>query len=63
VHTGFCGETLGKETIWKSRCRWEDIIKMYLHDVGWVGMDWIELAQNMDRCQALVNAIMNLQFP
>ena len=21
---------------------------MYLYDVGWVGMDWIDLAQNMD---------------
>jgi len=23
-------------------------------------MDWIDLAQDMDRCQALVNAVMNL---
>jgi len=27
------------------------------------GMDWIDLAQNMDRCQALVNVVMNLQLP
>jgi hypothetical protein len=30
----------------------------------WVGsMDWIDLAQDRDRWQALVNAVMNLQVP
>jgi hypothetical protein len=27
------------------------------------GMDWIELAQDRDRWQALVNVIMNLRVP
>ena len=26
-------------------------------------MDWSDLAQNMDRCQALVKAVINLLFP
>jgi hypothetical protein len=35
---------------------------MDLRKAGW-GMDWIDLAQDRDRCRALVNAVMNLQVP
>jgi len=31
--------------------------------VGCGGMDWTDLAEDMDRWQALVNAVMNLQVP
>jgi len=47
----------------RPRCRWEDIIKTDLQGVGWVGMDWINLAQDRDRWLALVNAVMYLRVP
>jgi len=47
----------------ESRHRWEDSIKMDLQEVGLRGMDWIDLAQNRDRWQALVNVVMNFQVP
>ena len=36
---------------------------MDIREVGWGGMNWIDLAQDTDRWKALVNAGMNLRFP
>jgi hypothetical protein len=41
--------------------RWEENIKMDLQEVGYGGMDWIELAQDRDRWRVLVNAVMNVR--
>jgi hypothetical protein len=47
----------------RPRHRWENNIKMHLHEVGCGGMDWVELAQDRDRLRVLVNAVMNLRVP
>jgi GTP cyclohydrolase FolE2 len=41
----------------------ERTIKIYLQEVGSVGMNWIDLAQEMDSCPAIVYAMMNLHVP
>jgi hypothetical protein len=39
----------GKRPLVRSRCRWEDNIKMDLGEIGWGGMDWIDVAQDRDQ--------------
>jgi hypothetical protein len=38
-------------------------IKMDLREMGWDGVDWIELAQDRDQWRAPVNTVMNLRLP
>jgi hypothetical protein len=47
----------------RPRCRWEDNIKMDLRETGLGDVDWINLAQDRDKWQALVNMVMNLRVP
>ena len=55
------GKPGGKRSLGRPRRRWEDNIKMDLQEVGWGGIDWIDLAEDRDRWRALVNAVMNLR--
>jgi hypothetical protein len=34
---------------------------MVLREIGWDGMDWIELAQDRNQWRTLVDAVMNLR--
>jgi hypothetical protein len=53
----------GKRPLERPRRRWVDNIKMDLREIGWDGMNWINLAQNMDQWRVLVNTVMNLRVP
>jgi hypothetical protein len=57
------GKPEGRRPLGRPRRRWEDNIKMDLREVGWGGMEWINLAQDRDRWRALVYAVMNLRVP
>jgi hypothetical protein len=54
------GRPEGSRPLGRPRRRWEDNIKMDLQEVGWGDMDWIDMAQDRDRWQALLSAVMNL---
>jgi hypothetical protein len=38
-------------------------VKIDLREMGWDGMDWIDVAQDRDQWRALVNTVMNLRVP
>jgi hypothetical protein len=57
------GRPEGRRPLGISRYRWKDNIKMDLKCVRWGGMDWIALAQDRDRCRAVVKVITDLRFP
>jgi hypothetical protein len=57
------GKPEGKKPLGRPRCRLKDNIRMDLQEVGCGCMDWIELAQERDKCRALVNSVMNLWIP
>jgi hypothetical protein len=38
------GKPEGKRPLGRPRCRWVDNIKIHLKEIGWGGMDWIDVA-------------------
>jgi len=63
VHRVLVWKPEGKRPLGRPRRRWEDNIKMDLQKVGGGCGDWMELAQDRDRWQALVSTVMNLRVP
>jgi hypothetical protein len=56
------GKPEGKRQLGRAKRRWVDNVKMDIREIGWGGMDGIDLAQDRDQWRALVNAVMNLCF-
>jgi hypothetical protein len=57
------GKQEWKRPLGRPRCRWMDNIKKGPREVGWDGVDWVDLAEDRDQWWALVNMVMNLQVP
>jgi hypothetical protein len=53
----------GKRPLGRQRGRWVGNIKMDLGEIGWDGMDWVDVPQDIDQWRALVNMVMKLWVP
>jgi hypothetical protein len=57
------GNPEGKRPLGRPRRRWVNTTKMDLREIGWGGVDWIDLARDRDQWRALVNTVMILLVP
>jgi hypothetical protein len=39
-------------------CRWQDNIKIYVHEIDRVGVHWINMSQNLNKWRAVTNIVM-----
>ena len=63
VHRVLVGKPEGKRPLGRPRRRWEDSMKMDLQEVEGGRGDWMELAQDRDRWQALVGTVRDFRVP
>jgi hypothetical protein len=57
------GKPEGKKQLRIPRQRWVDTIKMDLREIGWVGLKWIDVAQDRVQWRTLVTMVVNLRVP
>jgi hypothetical protein len=63
VYRVVVGKPEGTKPLQRPRSRWEYNIKMDLQEVVCRIMDWVGMAQDRDKWQALVNAVTNFRVP
>ena len=63
VYRVLVGKPERRRPLGRPRRRWMGNIRMDLQGMGCGYMDWIGLAQDRDRWQTLVSAVMNLRVP
>jgi hypothetical protein len=49
VYRILVGKPEGKRPLERPRRRWVDNIKIDLRDIGWDGVDWIDMAQDREQ--------------
>jgi hypothetical protein len=54
----FVGKPEVKRPLGKCRHTWVDNIEMDLREIGWGGMDWIDLPQDRGQRRALVKKML-----
>jgi hypothetical protein len=62
IHQVFLARKLeGKRPHGRPKHRWKDNIKIYLKEIGWERVDWINLAEDKEKWQAVVKLAVNIR--
>jgi hypothetical protein len=57
------GKRERKRPLGRPRRRWVDNIKVYLREMGWGVMEWVDVAQDRYQWRTSVNTVMNIRVP
>jgi len=49
----------GKRPLGRPRRRWEYNIRMDLREIGWLDVDWMQMADSRDQLWVPMNTVMN----
>jgi hypothetical protein len=63
VYRVLVGRPEGKRPLGRPRRRWEDSIKMDLTEIGIIGENWIQPAQDRVQWRTCVNTATNFRVP
>jgi hypothetical protein len=64
AHSFLVGKPEGKRPLGRLGRRWEDNTRIKdRREVGWGGMDWIDLVQDRDQWLSLLTTLINLWVP
>jgi hypothetical protein len=63
VYRVLVGRPEGKRPLGRPRHRWEDNIKLDLREIGFDGVNWIQLAQDRVQWWSCLNMVVNLWVP
>jgi hypothetical protein len=63
MHIGYWWESQEERDHEEDEDRWVGNIKMDLREIGWGGMDWIDMAQDRNQWRALVDTVINHRVP
>jgi hypothetical protein len=61
IGRGFWWDIVGKRPMGRRRCRWDDNIKMYIQEIGWMCVDCSHLAQDRDKWRGVLNTVVNFR--
>jgi hypothetical protein len=64
MHTNLLSEKHeGKRPRRRPGRRWEGNVIIGVRGIGWEGVDWMHLADDMEQCRSVVITVMNLWVP